>query len=212
MFRRAFISAGALLIALVAQTANAQNGTEAPAATPPAAPVSQEEPRASYWVGGQLHAVFVSALLDWEELQLSGGVGITGGVHFRRAGLTLAVENSWFPEPTLAEDSGETFVGEMQGLVAVLVGVDLRYASEHLRLRISAGPTMLLRSSLVDRAGTVGIAFEARPAGIRIPLRGARTLVVDPLSFSMAIPDFSGIPLLLLQFRTTLSIEFDVTR
>lgn len=182
----------------------------------PSSPVSHDgeesEFTPNYWAGAQIHAVFLSALLDKEPLQLSAGFAVTGGIDFERAGLTLALENTWFPEAELAVDSEETFEGVAQGLLALLVGFDVHYASDRLRFQLAAGPTLLLRNTLVDQAGTIGFGIESRPVGIRIPLPRSKTLVVDPLSFSLFIPDFSGIPLLLVQVRTTVSIEFDLTR
>lgn len=194
--------------ALFAPTAEAQS-TDASLALDEA---TEAEFEPSYWVGAQVHAVFISALLDKEPLQLSAGFAVTGGVDFERAGLTLVLENTWFPEAELAVDSEDTFEGVAQGVLALLVGFDVHYASDRLRFELAVGPTLLLRNTLVDQAGTIGFGFESRPVGIRIPLPSSKTLVVDPLSFSMLIPDFSGIPLLLIQVRTTVTVEFDLTR
>lgn len=177
-----------------------------------AASETEAEFQPSYWLGAQVHAVFLSALLDKEPLQLSAGFALTGGIEFERAGLTLVLENTWFPEAELAEDSEETFSAVTQGLLALLVGFDVHYAAERMRFQMAAGPTLLLRNTLVDSAGTIGFGVETRPMGIRVPLPQSKTLVVDPLSFSLMVPDLSGIPLLLVQVRTTVTIEFDFAR
>jgi hypothetical protein len=208
---QSFIFLSLLLVsALFAPAAEAQTVRSVPSSD--ATSAAEDEFRPSYWVGAQLHAHFLSALLDKEPLQLGAGFALTGGIEFERAGLTLVLENTWFPEAELDVDAEETFEGVAQGVLALLVGFDVRYASDRLRFQLAAGPTLLLRNTLVDEAGTIGLGFESRPVGIRVPLPRFKTLVVDPLAFSMLIPDFSGIPLLLVQVRTTVTIEFDLSR
>jgi hypothetical protein len=210
-----FIFVSLLLVsALFAPVVEAQTerSAQSSGATSGATSGAEDEFRPSYWVGAQLHAHFLSALLDKEPLQLSAGFALTGGIEFERAGITLVLENTWFPEAELALDSDDTFEGVAQGVLALLVGFDVRYASDRLRFQLAAGPTLLLRNTLVDEAGTIGLGFESRPVGIRVPLPRFKTLVVDPLAFSMLIPDFSGIPLLLVQVRTTVTLEFDLSR
>lgn len=169
-----------------------------------------DEPDRSWWVAPQLHLTAVSAIVQGDALGLSAGVGASAGHRWGPTGLLLHLETTWWGEALLAEPGGEdVFTGVAQGALALGVGVERLYADRGMRFMLSAGPTLMLRNTLIDSAGTVGIWGEIRPAGIRVSLPAKRTMVIDVLSFALLLPDLSGIPLLLLQFRTTVSVEFD---
>lgn len=163
-----------------------------------------------WFVEGQLHSTFVSALLDLEPLQLSFGAAVR--VARRRAdlGWYLSLDTTWWATTELDESSEDVFDGEPQGIAALSLGIEHPYFHGRMRFMFDAGVSVMLRETTLDRRGRVGIVTSFRPVGIRIPLTSRRTLVIDPLSLSLLIPDTTGIPLLLIQFRTVFALEFGV--
>lgn len=174
-------------------------------------PLRADRQGAEYWVGGQFHAFYLTAMFDREPIQLSMGLGANFGIRGPRAGLMVTLENTWFAVPEADDDPNEAFRGVAQGVVALLVGFEVLYAQDRLRFHMAAGPSVLLRNGAVDEAGTVGIAIDMRPVGIRVPIGGNRTVSIDPLGFTVLLADPSGIPNVRFQFRTTVSLEFDLS-
>lgn len=186
----------ALIVVAVSSSASAQ-----PEATDP--------PR--WFVDVQIHSTFLSALLDEEPLQMS--YGVSGRVVRRnsRVGWYLSLDTTWWPSLQLDTDSEEeVFDGAAQGIVALTAGIEHPYFGDRMRFLFDAGLSLMLRDTRLDDRGRVGTLASFRPVGIRVPFGDRRALVIDPLSFTLLLPDLTGIPLLLFQFRTVISVEFGV--
>lgn len=95
------------------------------------------------------------------------------------------------------------------GVFNVGLGVELRFAQGLVRSSLAVGPSVLLFATPLDPAGRTGLFVEARPLGLRWALDRGLTLGFDPLSFALAAPALAGLPLVRLQFNTTLVLEFD---
>ena len=89
-------------------------------------------------------------------------------------------------------------------------GARLDYGGGRLRSSVAAGATLLAVPADVDQAGTFGAFVDVRPVAYAWPLgRGARLGVV-PLSLTLAVPVLTSIPLVSIQYRTTVFVERDL--
>jgi hypothetical protein len=88
------------------------------------------------------------------------------------------------------------------------VGARLDYGAGRLRSSVAAGGTVLAAPTDVDQAGTFGVFADVRPLGYAWPLASGMRLGVVPLSFTLAIPVLTGIPLVSIQYRTTVFLEW----
>lgn len=72
---------------------------------------------------------------------------------------------------------------------------------------MALGPSILLFSTPLDDAGSVGVFFELRPVGLRWKANQHVALQLDPLSFAVVGPVLDGIPLIQLEYRTSFTTE-----
>ena len=80
-----------------------------------------------------------------------------------------------------------------------------------MRSSVAAGGTLLAVPADVDKAGSLGAFADVRPLAFVWPLAqlpGTRIGLV-PLSLTLAIPVVTGIPLVSIQYRTTIFAERD---
>jgi hypothetical protein len=119
-----------------------------------------------------------------------------GDVHF----LLRGEGNGWHDE---RDDGSQDFA-----LAANLgLGVRIDYAAGRLRSSLAAGSSLLLVPTDVDDAPSVGAFFDIRPLAVSWPLGPDSRVGLAPLSLVVAMPVLSGIPLICLQYRTTLFLE-----
>jgi hypothetical protein len=91
------------------------------------------------------------------------------------------------------------------------LGLRLDFAGGYLRSSAAAGGTLLVVPTDVDKAGTFGAFADVRPLAFVWPLAqvpGTR-IGLAPLSLTLAIPVLAGIPLVSIQYRTTVFAERD---
>ena len=89
------------------------------------------------------------------------------------------------------------------------LGLRVDYGGGRLRSSVAAGGTLLLVPSDVDKVGSIGAFVDVRPLAFVWPLGqmpGTRIGFV-PLSLTLAIPVVTGIPLVSIQYRTTVFAE-----
>lgn len=99
-----------------------------------------------------------------------------------------------------------------QGALNVGVGGDLLYFEQRARASIAVGPSILLFDSGLDDAGTTGVFVDVRPVALRWRFHDRVTLQVDPLTFTVVAPVLERIPLVLVEYRTVVGLEFDLVR
>ena len=90
------------------------------------------------------------------------------------------------------------------------VGARFDYAGGRLRSSLAAGATLLALPGDIDTAGTIGAFVDLRPVGFAWRLRPGVRLGVVPLSLTLAVPVLTGIPLVSIQYRTTIFAERDL--
>jgi hypothetical protein len=92
--------------------------------------------------------------------------------------------------------------------VDVGVGAGLSYAGGFLRGSLAAGLSILGIPTDVDTAGKTGVYLDVRPVGYRWPVARAWVVGIQPLSLTVAVPVLTGIPLVEVQFRTSVRVEY----
>ena len=90
------------------------------------------------------------------------------------------------------------------------VGARFDYGGGRLRSSLAAGATLLAIPGDLDTAGTLGAFIDVRPLGFVWPLGPGVRLGVVPLSLTLAVPVLTGIPLVSIQYRTTIFAERDL--
>jgi hypothetical protein len=103
--------------------------------------------------------------------------------------------------------------GSNDFVLTVDLGLGLRYdyAGGRLRSSVAAGGTLLVVPSDVDKFGSIGAFADVRPLAFVWPVAqmpGTRIGLV-PLSLTLAMPVVTGIPLVSIQYRTTVFAERD---
>lgn len=190
-----------LLIASVATAAPAADSADALAVGAPSPP-----PRWSWQADLGVTVLSRSGRTD-ATVKLARAQAIGASIDRRsdRVHVFLRGEaNSWRDQ---RDDGSNDFV------LTLDLGLGLRYdfAGGRLRSSVAAGGTLLVVPSDVDKAGNLGVFGDVRPLAFVWPLAqvpGTRIGFV-PLSLMLAIPVVTGIPLVSIQYRTTVFAERD---
>jgi hypothetical protein len=130
-------------------------------------------------------------------------VGVSVGRNFDRLHLFSRGEfNAWRDR---RDDGSYDFVM----IFDVGVGARFDYGGGRLRSSVAAGGTVLAIPADIDPVGTFGVFADLRPLAYAWPLGHGLRLGVVPLSLTLAVPVLTGIPLMSIQYRTTLFAERD---
>lgn len=166
----------------------------------PAPPPEGASP-AHTWGSIEVHGSFLSDVADRSQIQNTFGYGLQVGHRWRRWGVFIRAEQNLWLASELSRDL------EM-GAANVGAGVDVVYYEGRMRSALSVGASVLLFETAFDEAGRTGFFVDLRPTGFRWPVGRNATIEWDPLTFTLVAPVLSGIPLLMLEYRTALSVEF----
>ena len=93
------------------------------------------------------------------------------------------------------------------GALSIAPGFDAIYGQGFVHTSVAVGPSILLASTALDDAGSVGGFLELRPVGLRWKVDPHVALQLDPLSFAIVAPVLDGIPLIQFEYRTTFTTE-----
>lgn len=128
-------------------------------------------------------------------------LGAHGARRWGRWGAGLGVEGTLWR----TDDAG----GRDDWLAALHVGVEGEVLSGggRVRSRLGGGLAVLLEGTELDGAGATGFYIDLRPAGVRWAV-GETVIGLDPLTLFMTLPDAGGIPLVDVQYRFCVSVEF----
>lgn len=94
------------------------------------------------------------------------------------------------------------------GVLNIGVGWEKQYFDARCRSAVLIGSTTLLFDTALDPAGSTGIFLELSPVSLRFPIDEAFTLRVDPGNIQIAAPVLSGIPLITMQYRHGVALEW----
>lgn len=164
-------------------------------------PVTFETFRNVVFLTAELHGSFINDVEDRATIGDSFGYDIKAGWRWKNLGVFFQFEhNMWV--------TSELEMGVKQGAVNLGIGLEVNYLNGYVRTSIAAGPSILLFNTAVDRAGSVGVFIDLRPIGLRWPIKRHFAITFDPMSFALVAPALDRVPLLMVQFRTTLGFEF----
>jgi hypothetical protein len=169
----------------------------------PAVVHAQEDPALRGPVGfgaAEAGGSWVTAAVDRSAHSLTGHYGVRAGVRVRQWGVALRLEQTFWRTPERAR----VFV---QSAINLAVGVDHLYAAGRLRSGVDVGVSVLARDNAIDAAGKTGLFLDVRPVGVRWRLGELVTVGFEPLHLALVAPVLRGIPLLDVQFRSTLYVE-----
>ncbi len=169
---------------------------------------SAEDTAPAWWVQGRAHGAILSDLVDGSAFQIAFGFAASAGVRWDSVGLFVTLDNPWWAQPVLDEvEVDDAFDVAWQAALAPGLGFEVLSVEGRLRTSLAVGASFLLRRTIVDAPGTAGFWAELRPIGLRFELAPGVTFEVDPLTFTLMIPDPTGIPAVLIQYRTMLGVE-----
>jgi hypothetical protein len=152
----------------------------------------------------------------WAQMEIGGGfydtrrevisprlnLGVLGGYRFESVGLLADVEldRNWdFTQET-----------ETLTLLNAGVGVELLYVLGHARSSAIFGTSVLLNSTDLDDAGTVGWFLDVRPVSIRWAIGSKAAVELTPIGLDLTVPVTGGIPLVLVSFMTRVGFEWSI--
>lgn len=198
------VAALALLGASSSFAASAADGTDALAAN---APRTGEAAARWTWQADLGMTLFSRSSTTDATIKLARAQAIGASIDRRGEHVHVFVRgevNTWRDQ---RDDGSNDFV------LTLDLGLGLRYdyAGGRLRSSVAAGGTLVAVPSDVDKAGTFGAFADVRPLCFVWPvaqMAGTRIGVV-PLSLTLAIPVVTGIPLVSIQYRTTVFAERD---
>ena len=169
------------------------------AASRPATP-SLPHPQHGPIVAFEAHLSLLSDVADRSLLASAFGYALS---------VTARVGRDWLVGAKVEHDLWSTFElegGIDLGALSIAMVVAKLHLDGRVRTTLSAGPSVLLFDTGLDRRGNVGLYLELRPVGIRWS-RPRATVVLDPLTFAVVAPVLTNIPLVQIQYRTVLQIE-----
>lgn len=163
-------------------------------------PTSTRHPMRGPIVAFEAHLSLLSDVADRSLLASAFGYAL---------GVTARVGRDWLVGAKIEHDLWSTFElegGIDLGALSIAMVVAKLHLDGRVRTTLSAGPSVLLFDTGLDRRGNVGLYLELRPVGVRWS-RPRATVVLDPLTFAVVAPVLTNIPLVQIQYRTVLQIE-----
>ncbi|HNU68819.1 MAG TPA: hypothetical protein PKG82_06675 [Myxococcota bacterium] len=148
-----------------------------------------------------VHASLLSDAEDRKPLGDSFGYAVKAGWRFGRLGVFASFEhNLWI--------RSELKSGVSAGVANIGIGLEVNYLHGYARTSLAIGPSVLLFDTGIDQAGSTGFFMDLRPIGLRWPITRFFALTLDPISFALVAPALDRVPLVTVQFRTTVGFEF----
>ena len=131
----------------------------------------------------------------------SFGYDVKAGWRWKTLGVFFVFEqNMWV--------TSQFELGVTQGVANLGLGLEVNYLGGYARTSVAIGPSILLFDTVIDEAGNTGFFLDVRPIGMRWPINRFFAITLDPMSFAIVAPALDRIPLVMIQFRTTLGFEF----
>jgi hypothetical protein len=202
-----------ILVAVAPRTASAQASPGAPDDVPGEAPLRPFTPHRAdtillesvvrpeaWWI----QAALGGAVYDARRSVVIGRVspGLQAGRRF----------NFWGVFVTAELDHVFDFTFDTRRLDVLNLGVGGEFLNfmGHVRSTLAAGASVLLSRTSIDEPGEVGWFVDFRPGALRWGIGDAWAFELSPLSVDVIVPVTEGIPLIVLSFMTTLSVEWSV--
>ena len=97
---------------------------------------------------------------------------------------------------------------EVRGVVNIGLGGEYLSANGLIRTSLSMGLSILVGAGDLDEPGSTGFYLDLRPAGLRWAVAQSTVIGLEPISLSILVPVLDGIPLVEIQYRTTVVAEY----
>lgn len=148
-----------------------------------------------------------SFLSQWASAELApsnAAYAVAVGYHWDTVELGLGVEHNYWLEGVSIDP------GFPDSVLNIAVEGALLSFRERVRHAIALGTSTMLFDTALEERGHTGLYLEAKPVGLRIPLRRGWRLEIEPLNVSLMAPVLDGIPLYQLAYRTTVGIGWEL--
>jgi hypothetical protein len=163
---------------------------------------AQDSPVSRPYVASDLGLAIFGEAAHREYIARAASLSTRAGLRWGDWGAYLQLEGAFW----IAADGSEG--DEWTGVVNFGVGGEYLYADDFVRTALAVGPSMLITGTDIDEPGGVGFFFELRPAGLRWALGEGWNIGLDPVVLSLTSPVLQGIPLIELEYRTTVVGEY----
>jgi hypothetical protein len=174
------------------------------AETAPGSPLADHKPDRSRPTGPfaqfELHGSVLNDAPERSFLNGAFGYGFKGGYRYRGLGAFAFVEHDlWL--------ASEMEMKVVNGVFNYGLGLDLIHGAGYVRSALALGLSTLVYDTALDKAGTTGLFVDVHPVGLRFAIHDRLVLGFDPLTFTLVAPQLSGIPLVKIEYRTTVYAE-----
>lgn len=159
-----------------------------------------------WFVGGGLHVSLLTGRRGRSLLRPTFGWDVRGGYRWDNWGVFAIIDHNIWLETEFGNEVD-------QGAGNFGIGPEYRYAGGAVSSSIAIGPSVLLFETTLDEPGSVGLFVDIRPFAIRWrPSDTWDHMVIkfEPLTLTIVAPVLSGIPLIEVEHRTAVSLEFDL--
>lgn len=118
----------------------------------------------------------------------------------------LLLRAEWNPWITLQEPGANA----NRGVANLALGAEFFFFEERMRTAVFLGASTLLFQSAFDPPGTFGPMLGVVPASFRKQLTDRLFFRFDPLSLFILMPSLGSIPLVVIQYRHGVALEFSL--
>ncbi len=160
-----------------------------------------EKHNSAWFIGTEGHFSLLSDSVDRSVLGNAFGYGLNSGYRWGNWGLFGHVEHNLF----VATEFDRQVVN---GALNIGLGGEYFFHDRGARTSLTLGPSILLFDTLIDDAGETGFFIDIRPGGLRWHLGGDFFATFDPLTFGVVAPVVGSIPLVNIEYRTIISVEY----
>lgn len=155
------------------------------------------------WFGGvEMGSALLTATVDGSLRSTTGTLGLRGGYRTSEWGYYLTLEESIWQTQAKGNDT------HVEVATNFGAGFEAFHFGGAARTAFTLGLSLLSRGNEINDAGELGFYFDVRPVAVRWALTEELTLTADPVHMVVMLPVLSGIPLVEVQYRTTIAIEF----
>ena len=135
----------------------------------------------------------------------NGGYAVAGRGGFRIGQWGGFAELQYVGWTGYSRDQKDTQMSYNFGL-----GFEYLYFQNRLRTALSAGMAILATEAVPDPPGRVGAYVEVLPASYVLSPWKHLNLILTPLSLYIGMPSLKGIPLVIIQYRMSVAVEFSL--
>jgi hypothetical protein len=160
--------------------------------------------RDGYYAQGEINAALFAQTDDSNSpafIARTFGFSGRGGHRWANKALFVSLEAQFWSSPDLDRKR------QIAMAINLGIGAEILSAGGLLRTSLAVGPSLLAIPTDVDSAGSLGFFVDLRPLGLRFEIGGGLLFGIDPLSFTLLMPELSGIPLVELEYRTSVYVE-----